>query len=183
MMLKTNLLSVFLFAGVLLTATGIPNHALADFSSEDATSEAIGLMGAKDGGVIWVDLDSDGDADLIINTVNSGTHLFVNQGAPNFNFVDVTAVWAPGLAGRDRERSVIAGDLNHDGFPDFIVNTNPTIDIWINNGPSGAGDFSFGNGGGTAPSQVLNNAFTLAKVFSIPRALLSSTMTTMASSI
>ena len=129
--------------------------------TESAGPWGIDLDKAKDGGHAFGDFDADGDLDLLINTDHSGrkSSLYENNGA---SFSNVTASLAPYLSINKRERSAVWGDVNNDGFLDFLRNTSyggggnsgeGTIQIFLQDPVSGV----FGNGsGGTTPIRVGN---------------------------
>ena len=114
--------------------------------TEVANSRGIDMDGNKDGGFTFADFNADGYLDLMLNTfvddANHRSRLYFNSGPPNFTFTDVTTTHAQGLiasglAGSSvMERSAVAGDLNNDGYPDFIRNANVRLELYLNNGPS-----------------------------------------------
>lgn len=114
------------------------------FAPSDEVGAAVGLdvSGAKDGGAVWADFDNDGDLDLLINT-SVDSRLLRHDGS---TFTDVTSTLAAGLTLARCERSAVWGDLNNDGYVDFVRNDFDRIEIYINRGPIGGGymDYSFG---------------------------------------
>ncbi len=133
----------------------------APFTNVSAPS-GLNTAGAKDGGLAWGDFKNDGCLDVLVNTDDAtlGTRLYMqdNSGSCDGTFTDVSACLAPGLV-NVRERSVIWGDVNNDGFLDFARNTSsPDIEIYLNNGAGvsgcGAAWTIFGAGG--TPSQILD---------------------------
>ena len=111
------------------------------------------VNGDKDGGVIWLDFDDDGCLDALINTQQNslGSSLFwqsESAGVCQGTFVDVTSCLASGLNGplmptqTALERSVIAGDINNDGYIDFLRDTagagssrGQSVEAYLSNGP------------------------------------------------
>ncbi|WP_117883976.1 FG-GAP-like repeat-containing protein [Aureibaculum luteum] len=150
-------LNALLIAFVLLVS--YPLVAQTTFS-ESANSYNLNINGAKDGGHAWADYDGDGDLDVLvlINSTSQRNYLMRNNrigtGTPDFTNVQNTL--APGMLSQKAERQAVWGDLNNDGRPDFIMNTDAStgtlkaLQIFIQN-PSG----TFGDGiGGTAPITV-----------------------------
>ncbi len=120
-----------------------------------AASKGVALGGNKDGGFSFADLNGDGYLDLIVNTDqgddNHRTQLYFNQGPPNYNFVNVTATHANNLRKSvstgcsEMERCAVVGDLNHDGYPDFVRNSSCRVEVWLNKGPNASPAYSFGD--------------------------------------
>ncbi|NNE55327.1 MAG: hypothetical protein HKN32_04860, partial [Flavobacteriales bacterium] len=111
--------------------------------TESAAAYGIDLDGNKEGGHAWADYDLDGDLDLLVNTDHGVycSRLFRNDGG---SFFDVTSVLAPNLLNDNLERSAAWGDLNSDGFPDFIRNTSGEIQVYLQDPNTGL----FGDGMG-----------------------------------
>jgi hypothetical protein len=91
-------------------------------------SDQVGFSGVRGSRFSWADYDDDGDQDLLIN----GRKLYRNNGAPNWDFTEVTSL--AGLYG-----SVSSGawaDYDNDGWLDFYATAgmgNQDI-LWHNNG-------------------------------------------------
>ncbi|MBJ2176196.1 VCBS repeat-containing protein [Aureibaculum sp. A20] len=124
--------------------------------SESAVSYNLNIGGAKDGGHAWADYDNDGDLDVLVlvNSTTQRNYLMRNNGDNTFTNVQPTLV--TGMLNQKSERQALWGDLNNDGRPDFIMNTDAStgtgkaLQIFIQN-PSG----TFGDGiGGPAPITV-----------------------------
>lgn len=79
----------------------------------------------------WADFDNDGYLDLFVGNENSPSQLFRNRG--DGTFVDVAL---PAGVGRTRaSKSVVAGDYDNDGYPDFYVsNLDGENYLYHNNG-------------------------------------------------
>ncbi|RPD91180.1 hypothetical protein EGM88_15110, partial [Aureibaculum marinum] len=124
--------------------------------SENAAIYNLNIGGSKDGGHAWADYDNDGDLDVLVlvNSTSQRNYLMRNNGDGTFTNVQPTLV--PGMLNQKAERQAVWGDLNNDGRPDFIMNTDAStgnlkaLQIFIQN-PSG----TFGDGiGGTDPITV-----------------------------
>lgn len=82
---------------------------------EDITARAgVACPNTDASGAALVDLDGDRDLDLIVNTVGSGTHVFINDGKARFT---KSATLNQSRGGT----SLALGDLDGDGFPDIYV--------------------------------------------------------------
>ncbi|MEM6790155.1 MAG: CRTAC1 family protein [Myxococcota bacterium] len=84
---------------------------------------------------VWGDFDNDGDLDLLVGSIahpdypqSDPTSLFINQGAPNFNFVDEADV--RGLDYREDEKHVAFVDADHDGFLDVATTGFRSENAW-----------------------------------------------------
>lgn len=113
-----------------------------------AATVGLNLGGAKDGGMAWADINQDGCPDLIVNTNNNTlkTRIYFSDcNLPNPTFTDVTATHCPECLSNKTERSIIFGDLNHDGLIDFARNTSYRLEIYGNRGPTANPPYSFGD--------------------------------------
>lgn len=112
------------------------------FTEVGGTLGDLDVGGIKEGGAVWADFDNDGDLDVLINT-NVDSRLIRNN-VSGFN--DVTASLAAGILLNVCPRSAVWGDLNNDGFVDFVRNEYNRIEIYLNRGTIGGGypDYSFG---------------------------------------
>src|SRR6266480_2294747 len=117
---------------------------LGNWRFKDITQEAGLTNVVRDAtGVALVDIDGDGDLDLIVNSVGNGTWIYLNDGRGHFTPVS----WTSGafldeygkplqLPPFDWGLSVMMRDLNGDGRPDvYVCNDFKSPDrIWINQG-------------------------------------------------
>ena len=88
---------------------------LGDWRFRDTAVEAgVACPGFTSTGAVLVDLDGDGDLDLVVNTIGQGTRVFQNDGKGRFG---ERASLNAGKAGM----SLAAGDLDGDGFLDLYV--------------------------------------------------------------
>ncbi|MDA0714027.1 MAG: FG-GAP-like repeat-containing protein [Bacteroidetes bacterium] len=85
---------------------------------------------------VWADIDNDDDLDLFVgnfaNTFfNFSNYLYLNEG--DGQFTDIT--FEAGVNSFDGTRSILATDIDSDGFTDFYVcNSNGQNVMWKNNG-------------------------------------------------
>jgi len=148
-------IAYFITLGIVvsLAATLIVNTALADFTEVAAS---VGLDTA-DGGVSWGDFNNDGCLDLLVNIESTAPYTRLYQSdcnLPNPSFTDETLSLAPGLSSSGPNgQSVVWGDLNNDGYLDFVRNADYIIEIYLNNGPGGVNWSQFGVSG--FPSQTI----------------------------
>ena len=105
----------------------------------------------KNNGQAWGDIDNDGNLDVIIPTFGTGgnfTHgqLFLNSGAPNYTFTDITNTHIDGFNDNLRNgRQMLIADFNNDGYNDILRGgggTNIDTEIYYNDGPP---NYTFGN--------------------------------------
>jgi hypothetical protein len=98
-----------------------PNHLYLNKGNwkfqEEAKSYGVDCDGKDSTGTTLADLDGDGDLDLIVNTIHSGTLLFRNTGA---GFSQALGK----VAGMDKARggmSIAIADIDGDGLLDFYI--------------------------------------------------------------
>ncbi len=100
-------------------------------------SPEVGLAGIIGDNLAWGDYNNDGFIDLLVRgNTTSGTLLFENRGAPNFDFIDVTQ-----SKGIDCRGYGIWGDYDNDGNLDFFCAAREDS-LWHNEGPP---DYRFSN--------------------------------------
>ncbi|HXJ57909.1 MAG TPA: VCBS repeat-containing protein [Verrucomicrobiae bacterium] len=88
---------------------------LGNWRFQDVTREAgVACAGLTSSGAALVDLDGDGDLDLLVNTVGQGTHVFFNDGRGHFTEVGILNEGRAGM-------SLACGDLDGDGYLDVYV--------------------------------------------------------------
>ncbi len=121
---------------------GSTNSAEYSFTYQTPLFEAKTLVGADVGtqGVAWTDFDNDGDDDLIMAPLATGTSIFTFENQGNGELALTTLTNVAGFTAQGF-RNVVAGDINNDDRTDFIVNgTSPDGispvggDQFINNG-------------------------------------------------
>ncbi|MCP5519302.1 MAG: VCBS repeat-containing protein [Verrucomicrobiales bacterium] len=99
---------------------------LGNWRFEDRTSAAgVGLPGARSTGALFVDLEADGDLDLLVATLGHGVRVFENGG--DGRFTDRTAT--SGLAADTGSMSLAMGDVDGDGDPDLYVANYGSLSI------------------------------------------------------
>ncbi|MSU31632.1 MAG: hypothetical protein EXS25_03015 [Pedosphaera sp.] len=91
------------------------NKGLLAFSLSTASSFPAEVLSRLDGtGVAFADLDGDGDPDLILNTLNQGTYLFLNDGGGHFRLGQIINQARGGT-------SLSLADVDGDGDLDLYV--------------------------------------------------------------
>ena len=97
---------------------------LSDWRFEDITVRAgVSCPQIDATGAAFAELDGDGDLDLIVNSVGSGTHVFLNDGKGRFT--ELTAPLNPGRCGS----SLALADIDGDGDLDLYVANYRTVTI------------------------------------------------------
>jgi hypothetical protein len=101
-----------------LSGSNVLYRNLGNWKFEDYTAQAgVGLPNRDSAGCSLVDLDGDGDLDLVVSTVGNGLHIFINDGKAHFK--EITAD-AP-LNLRRGGTSLAFGDLDGDGWLDIYA--------------------------------------------------------------
>ena len=96
---------------------------LGQWKFEEVTAASgIQLEGVDATGAVLADMDGDGDFDLLVSTINRGTHLFINDGRGHFHDVMTHA----GLSAKHGSMSMAVADIDHDGDLDlYVTNYRP----------------------------------------------------------
>lgn len=128
----------------------------------DATPPAMSLEGwDKQSGASWLDLDLDGDWDVVLDgREDAGPRLLV-QG-PGFTFTDVTSSKAPEFERLTDTRGLYVADLTNDGFPEVIHVAGGSFGVYVNGGPP---DFRLQRVYYTEPTDYDSNGYEGAVVF------------------
>lgn len=111
------------------TALDNPNvlyRNLGNWQFEDITAKCgeIAMPGADCTGAAFADVDGDGDADLLVNSLGRGTHLFLNDGKGWF-----TLKTDSGLQTNSGSTSMSLADIDGDGDLDLYVTNFRTTTI------------------------------------------------------
>ncbi|TET89469.1 MAG: CRTAC1 family protein [Methanomassiliicoccales archaeon] len=103
-------------------------------------SEQVGLAGVTGRRYSWADYDNDGDQDLLIG----GGKLFRNNGAPNWDFTEVTS--QAGLYGK--VSGGVWADYDNDGWLDFYATAGLGREdiLWHNEGDGTFENVTYGAG-------------------------------------
>ncbi|HTL54412.1 MAG TPA: VCBS repeat-containing protein [Candidatus Limnocylindrales bacterium] len=89
---------------------------LGGWKFEDITERAgVGCTNLDATGAVLVDIDGDGDLDLIVNSLGGGTHLFLNDG--HGRFTESAELLNPGRGGM----SMALADFDGDGWLDLYI--------------------------------------------------------------
>ena len=85
---------------------------------EDITADSgTACSGLDSTGTVFADIDADGDLDLLVNSVNGGTHCFVNDGKGHFSNLYAKSPLNPNRGGM----SMALADIDGDGDLDLYV--------------------------------------------------------------
>ena len=85
---------------------------------EDVTAAAgVGLPGLHSTGAVFADVNGDGRLNLLVATLGSGVHCFLNQGGGRFRESTAEA----GLVSQTGSTSLALADVNGDGTLDLYV--------------------------------------------------------------
>gem|GEM_PF-2601874 len=124
---------------VFIPGTSSPNLLLknmGDNTFQNVRSEAGIVFSSFCYTASWADIDNDDDLDLFLGNFanaffNYTNLLYLNDGTGHFT--DIT--FESGIGTLDGTRSVLAADVDNDGFTDFYVaNSNGENILWKNNG-------------------------------------------------
>ncbi len=97
---------------------------LGDWRFEDITAAAgVACPNMASSGVALVDLDGDGDLDLVVNSIGHGTRLYLNDGRAHFTELMKDKPLNLGKGGM----CLALGDLDGDGFLDLYVSNYRTL--------------------------------------------------------
>jgi enediyne biosynthesis protein E4 len=102
---------------------------LGNWRFEDITDQAgVACAGLRSTGAAFVDLDGDGNLDLVVNTTGNGTLIFYNDGRGHFT--RAPTVLNPGKGGK----SLALADVDGDGYLDlYVVNNRVTSMLEVPN--------------------------------------------------
>jgi enediyne biosynthesis protein E4 len=97
---------------------------LGNWKFEDITAQAgVACAGQDSTAAAFVDIDGDGDLDLLVNSLGGGTRVFLNDGKGHFS--EATA--QSGVRTNTGSMSMALADVDGDGDLDlFVVNYRPT---------------------------------------------------------
>ena len=96
---------------------------LGNWRFEDVTESAnAGCPDLDATGVVWVDVDGDGDLDLIVNSIGKGTHILLNDGRGHFTRGQVLNEGRGGM-------SLALADVDGDGSLDLYVANYRTVTL------------------------------------------------------
>lgn len=121
------------------------------FEDVSSSNLPLSVLSGSSTKVHSIDLDQDGDLDLIIAIEFSANRLLFNDGTGNFTDESSGRLPARNFDSKD----VAVADFNNDGFPDifFASEENETNEYYINNR-----DNSFSDAGGRIPVSGISTA-------------------------
>ena len=128
---------------------------------EDITASAgVAWPNMASSGVALVDLEGDGDLDLVVNSIGHGTRLFLNDGRAHFTEFMKDRPLNYGKGGT----CLALGDLDGDGFLDLYVSNYRTLALmdmpnarfWMKKGPDGKQYVSSVNGRPTTDLELVD---------------------------
>ncbi len=92
------------------------------------------VSGSKEGGVNMNDFNNDGCLDLIVGSSSFLNHIHFDNDCnfPDPIFTPKSQCDRPHFYRRTRPRSNVSGDLNHDGWPDYVRNDSTFVQIYLN---------------------------------------------------
>ncbi len=94
-----------------------------NFQFEDITPKAFGAGVAHDGfystGVLFADIDGDGDQDLLVNTMEGAIGVYLNDGSGKFAMIKES-----GLGEGDGGSTLTMADIDNDGDLDLFIANN-----------------------------------------------------------
>lgn len=96
------------------------NSGAPDYQMVRVDTGIISTDGGNSVGSGWGDVDNDGDLDLFIaNDNNENNFLYINNGAPNYNFTKITS--GPAVNDGGNSFGCVLGDYDNDGDLDIFV--------------------------------------------------------------
>ncbi|MDB6035170.1 MAG: ASPIC/UnbV domain protein [Verrucomicrobiales bacterium] len=101
-----------------ITGSNVLYKNLGNWKFKDITAQAgVGMPNTHSSGCALVDLDGDGDLDLVVSTLGHGLHIFINDGKGHFQEIMADTPMNPRRGGT----SLAFGDLHGDGWLDIYA--------------------------------------------------------------
>jgi len=147
----------FRSCGLALALVAVSVPARADFTDVATDAGIVTVQGTN--GVAWADFNGDSRLDFIVN-LEMGSQLFYAE--DDLTFTDVTSTHAPGLPSTTYFRSLVATDLTHDGWPDLVRDTDASLEVFVNGGPTSDPPFRLGDDMGQPDFRVTDLDVTFA---------------------